>query len=187
MTAVQRDRVGATRGKLAAMGLLAVVLVGVLASNFRGEADEAASLAVASVGPRPRARAVVAAAKASESPDPAATSASDSPFGKFAVDAHWPGHSLDELVRFDPLAAPAWNAPAAASSAANDGGAQTASLQQLQEAQNAIILVSGNERVARIGSQEYRVGDKVGSYLITGISSAGIVLSEATAGDVPAR
>jgi hypothetical protein len=184
MTAVQRDRVGATRGKLAAMGLLAVVLVGVLASNFRGEADAAASLAVANEGPRPRARAVVAAAKASESPDPSATSASDSPFGKFAVDAHWPGYSLDELVRFDPLAAPTWNAPTAA---ANKEGAQTASLQQLQEAQNAIILVSGNERVARIGSQEYRVGDKVGSYLITGISSAGIVLSEATAGDVPAR
>jgi hypothetical protein len=190
MNAVQGDRVGATRGKLAVIGLLAVVLVGVLASNFRGDAGPAAELAVSSEATRPRLRprAIGAAAFSPAAPDSSATPDSESPFGKFAADADWPDYSLDELVRFDPLAAPTWNAPAVAASGSEGGGeSQAAALQQLQEAQNAIILVSGNERVARIGSQEYRVGDAVGPYLITGISSAGIVLSEPSKGDAPAR
>jgi hypothetical protein len=184
MNAVQSDRIGATRGKLALIGLLAVVLAGVVIANFRGDANaSAASLAPTAASEVAQPRPVAAATTPRRSPTARAASISSSagakhatPFGEFAADANWPEYSLDELVSFDPFAAPAWNAPAKAA----DGGevAQAASLQQLQEAQNAIILVSGNERVARIGSQEYRVGDKVGPYLITGISSAGIVLSE---------
>jgi hypothetical protein len=190
MNALQRDRVGATRGKLAVIGLLAVVLVGVLASNFRGGADAGAELAVSSAAARRRSRPqpVDDAANTPAEPDPSATPETESPFGKFAADADWPSYSLDELVRFDPLAAPMWNAPAvAASGGAGGGESHAAALQELQQAQNAIILVSGNERVARIGSQEYRVGDAVGPYLITGISSAGIVLSEPGKGDASAR
>jgi hypothetical protein len=184
MNAVQRDRIGATRGKLALIGLLAVALAGVVAANFRGGDAIASAAPAEAVGTEVAAAQPAAVAPVRSAPtSPAASTIPASadakpatPFGEFAVDADWPDYSIDELVRFDPFAAPAWNAPAAAA----DGGegAQSASLQQLQEAQNAIILVSGNERVARIGTQEYRVGDKVGPYLITGISSAGIVLSE---------
>ena len=51
-------------------------------------------------------------------------------------------------------------------------------LEELQQAENAIIFVSAGERVASIGGQEYHVGDTVGRFLITDISSAGIVLSD---------
>jgi hypothetical protein len=35
-----------------------------------------------------------------------------------------------------------------------------------------------NTRIARIGKHEYQVGDTIGEYEITDISSAGVVLSE---------
>jgi hypothetical protein len=184
MNAVQRDRIGATRGKLAVIGLLAVALVGVLAANFRGESHAAEEPAAVGEVAELQPAAAKAAPTVDSTPSSSQASKSATPFGEFAIDADWPEYSLDQLVSFDPFAAPAWNAHAAD---ANDAGAQSASLQELQEAQNAIILVSGNERVARIGAQEYRVGDKVGPYLITGISSAGIVLSEPTEEAAPAR
>ena len=49
----------------------------------------------------------------------------------------------------------------------------------LLAAENAIILVSGDKRIARVGEHEYQVGDVIGRYKISEISSKGVVLSEA--------
>jgi hypothetical protein len=180
MKADKRDRIGATRGKIAVVGALGAVLVTVLASNFRGAAEEpavaslTADAAATPVAPAaPQAPALAPAATASQSPNRPTTAA---PFGEFAADGDWPAYSLEKLVRFDPFAAPAWMAVTEQSAEDDQDDDQT--LKDLQEAQNAIILVTGDQRVARIGSQEYRVGDMVGAYRITDISSAGIVLSD---------
>lgn len=172
MKGAERDRIGATRGKLTLVGVLAVVLVYVLASNFRNSADD---LAVASARPA-GARAMRTGAK-SRGAKPAA--AAESPFGDFAADADWPQAPLDRVVSFDPLATPAWRA-GDAHAATKSGAPGAPSLAQLQQAQNAIIFVAGDERVARIGAQDYHVGDIVGGFQITEISSQGIVLSEST-------
>src|SRR5262249_29722743 len=98
MNRANGDRIGATRGKLALVGVLAAVLVGVLASNFRGSAGEPA-LAAPDSGPR---RPIPAPASA--------VAAETSPFGEFAADGDWPHAELDKLVGFDPFAAPSWMA-----------------------------------------------------------------------------
>ncbi len=192
MNAQGRDRVGATRGKLAAIGLLAVVFVGVLASNFRTAADEPIAAAL----PAGQPSAVVSPAiPAVEGPSNGPQIQSEAepthakaatPFGEFAEDGDWPEYSLDKLVSFDPFGTPTWMA-APEPVAEGPAEADSQSLKEFQEAQNAIILVSGDHRVARIGSQEYRVGDMVGPYQITEISSAGIVLSEPAAGSRDAQ
>jgi hypothetical protein len=183
MNAAKGVPIGATRGKLAVVGGLAAVLVAVVASNFRGAAIEPAVAATPEPAEAPAA-AAPAVVVPTETPVEAASAATPTtadPFGKFAVDADWPRYDLDKLVGFDPLAAPAWYAPSEQEATAEAAGVDPAqSLRELQEAQNAIILVTGEHRVARIGSQEYRVGDMVGPYLITDISSAGIVLSDPT-------
>lgn len=170
MSRSKRDLVGATRGKLALVAVLAVILAWVLASNFRGEAVESA--------PEPTETAAAAAPQAA--PDSAGnlspSDAKASPLAEFAADNDWPEVSLEQLVRFDPLKRPDWLAPPPAADAATVQGAEQ-TIQDLQQATNAIIFVSGGQRVAHIGSREYRVGDMVGEYLITDISSAGIVLS----------
>jgi hypothetical protein len=175
MTAQPRDRIGATRGKLALVGLLAMVLVYVLWSNFAGSQEH---LAITEPGSMP----VVPPAVVSPSPSASKTqpevTPGTSPFGAFAVDGSWPEPDLEVLVKFDPLSAPPWmGVVEQLDEGPCDDEAQSKSLEELQKAQNAIIFMSGKQRVARIGGEDYRIGDMVGHYKITDISSAGIVLS----------
>jgi hypothetical protein len=164
MSGAKSRSAGATRSQLALVGVLAVILIGVVAKNLRGPAEEpsAAAPAVAPTTSGPDASALVAS-------KPAA----DSPFGEFAIDADWPAPSLEQLINFDPFAPPA---SVAAVELGNDSTED--SLSNLRQAQDAIIFVTGDQRVARIGETEYHVGDAVGRFRITEISSAGIVLSE---------
>lgn len=176
MKSAKRDRVGATRGKLALVGVLAVVLIYVLVSNFSAMAGDGAVVpAEAKAAPR----GASPAAASEEEASPAAVGAN--PFGEFAEDRDWPKVSLDKLISFDPLAAPAWVDPAERTGASAEKP-DTPSLEELRSAASAIIIVANGQRIARIGSQDYHVGDFVGPYQITDISSAGIVLSEPAAG-----
>jgi hypothetical protein len=165
MSGAKSRSAGATRSQLALVGVLAVILIGVVAKNLRGPAEEpsAAAPAVAPTTSGPDASALVASKPA----------AGGSPFGEFAVDADWPAPSLEQLINFDPFAPPA---SVAAVELGNDSTED--SLSNLRQAQDAIIFVTGDQRVARIGETEYHVGDAVGRFRITEISSAGIVLSE---------
>ena len=166
-----------TKGKLILVAVLAVVLVGVIASNFKSganvpevaaPADQAAATAVVATNPTP------------ESGAPAETSgaASTGPFGEFAEDAKWPGVTLEEATKFDPLAVPAWAGPPPPSDVGTGREFSEEQLTELNKAGNAIIFVSGNKRVALIGTQEFHVGDMIGGMKISDISSAGIVLSD---------
>ena len=170
MNRAKCDRIGATRGKLALMGVLAVVLVCVLASNFRGSATELALTA-----PSPAAAPGELAGAAAESVE----ASGPSPFGEFAADGDWPQTNVETIVDFDPLAAPPWKAVSEVTRAdAANADTTEQTLEQVQQATNAIIFISGGQRVARIGTQDYHVGDMVGRFQITDISSAGLVLSE---------
>jgi hypothetical protein len=100
-----------------------------------------------------------------------------SPFGVFAEDHHWPEAPLKEVTEYDPFAISKW-----AALAVGVDGAPALDQEQINEllaAENAIILVSGDRRIARIGDQEFQVGDVLGRFKITDISSKGVVLSEA--------
>jgi hypothetical protein len=178
MSRPPRDRIGATRGKLALVGVLAMVLAGVLVRNFGGGGQELAQVDGAAA---PRASSTAKATPAGGS-EPVPNQKSYNPFGEFAADRDWPTISLDKIISFDPLAAPPWAAAAEQAEAAANGEPEAKSLEELRTAANAIIFIADGQRVARIGDQEYHVGDRVGRYEITDISSAGIVLSEPAEG-----
>jgi hypothetical protein len=162
-------KLGATPGKLAVVGVLALVMIGVIASNW--PSDEAAPVAdtVEAAAEAP------VATVAESSAAPAADAAAAGPFGEFAVDRHWPERAVKEVAGFDPLAASEWIKPPAAESG------PVVSEQQINEllaAENAIIFVAGDKRIARIGDQVFQVGDVVGRYIISDITAKGVVLDE---------
>jgi hypothetical protein len=161
-------KLGATPGKLALVAVLALVMMGVVASNW--PSDGAAPVVDIAEG------AVEAPVAAAESPaTPAGTAAANGPFGAFAVDRHWPSRSVREAAGYDPLAASDWIKPPVAST----GPAITEQqINELLAAQNAIIFVAGDKRIARIGEQEFQVGDSIGRYIISDITAQGVVLNE---------
>jgi hypothetical protein len=179
MSAQRRDHIGATRGKLALVGVLGLVLVYVVWSNFGGTGEQLALVDPATEGV-PEQAAPPAIAAPGSAAQPSAAKPNDGPFGEFSADADWPQFDLAKLVEFDPLAPPLWMnvVEEVEEEVAATDESPDRSLEELQNAENAIIFMTGNERVARIGSEEFRVGDMVGNYKITDISSAGIVLSE---------
>jgi hypothetical protein len=176
MKSAKRDRVGATRGKLALVGVLALVLVYVLISNLSAMGGAAALQTGETAAP------THATADAVKEDLVAPAPVGANPFGGFAEDRNWPRASLDKVTSFDPLAAPDWLAPAERVATTDAEQSETNTLEELRSAASAIIIVADGHRIARIGSQDYHVGDFVGPYQITDISSAGIVLSEPAAG-----
>ena len=77
----------------------------------------------------------------------------------------------------DPFAMSAWAAPAQSDSAGDEAFNEN-QINELLSSKDAIIFMAGDKRVARIGKQEFRVGDTVGHYRISDITSQGVVLSE---------
>jgi hypothetical protein len=171
MSQKQTMKVGATPGKLALIGILAVVMVIVIASNWPSAAAPLAD--ETPLAAEPSAQAPPAASEATTD-SPEASPAS--PFGEFAEDRHWPELPLKEVTEFDPFAISKWAAP----SVGVDGAPalNETQINELLAAENAIIFVSGDKRIARIGDQEFQVGDVLGRFKITDISSKGVVLSE---------
>lgn len=174
-----RDRVGATPGKLALMAVLAVLFVAVIASNWPSSGGPAVGVAAgAPAAEASRPTTILSppsggSANASDSPQ---TESATSPFGEFAADENWPDVSLKAATSFDPLAIASWAAPAVAEN--EDSGFTEEHVKELLGAQNAIILMSGETRLARIGDREFKVGDTIGHFRISDISAQGVVLSE---------
>jgi hypothetical protein len=171
MSQKPKDKLGATPGKLALVAVLALVLIGVVASNFssggkppRNKRAKDETLAAADAGP------------AAMSDKPTIDATSTSPFGKFAEDGNWPEFPMSEITSFDPMAKAAWAKPVVAGEEAVVSDAQ---INELLAAKNAIIFMAGDKRVARIGENEYHVGDVIGRYQISDITARGVVLSEA--------
>ena len=163
---------GATPGKLALIGVLALVMIGVIASNWPSDetapVDDTVHTQADGMGEPPPPPPPVAAT-AVEPP------AAAGPFGAFAVDQNWPERPLREITSYDPLAAAEWIKPpvSVAGPAYNE-----AQINELLAAQNAIIFVSGDTRIARIGDKEFQVGDAIGRYTISEITAKGVVLNE---------
>jgi hypothetical protein len=172
MSQKQPLKVGATPGKLALIGVLAVVLVGVIASNWPSADAPPVDAAAVSANPT----SVTAPPPPTKGATDTKETGSTSPFGEFAEDRHWPEFPVQEAAAFDPFEISKWAAPPASV----DGGPayNQEQFNELLAAENAIIFVAGDKRIARIGDQEFQIGDVFGRFKITEISSKGVVLSE---------
>jgi hypothetical protein len=170
-----RHVAGATPAKLALIGILTLVLIGVVASNWPKSAAtdeaEAAETGTSAASPDAAAPAVSATGAPADQ-----TETPTSPFGEFVTDDNWPETPLGEVTKFDPLAVSDWALPPEAQQKAEKYDA--VQIKELLKAENAIIFMAGDTRVARIGTREFRVGDVVGGFKISDISSRGVVLSE---------
>lgn len=182
MSEKPRAKAGATPGKLALVGVLALVLVGVVWKNFFAGGGEKLTPRVEKASPRVTAARPLAttskgsAAAANSAKGAAAASGEANPFGDFAVDRNWPQPALSEVTKYDPFAAGSW--AGAQPESPEDEALTEKRINELMTSKDAIIFMSGGTRVARIGKQEFRVGDTLGRYKISEITSQGVVLSE---------
>jgi hypothetical protein len=133
MSRQPRKKSGATPKQLALVGILSLVLVGVLASQWLGSGTPTSELADAADSH----------AMPTNTEEKAATPAGQSPFGAYAVDEPWPALELAEASDFDPLKTPEWAHAAPDVEALAEQKHSEEKLNELRNATNTIIITAG--------------------------------------------
>lgn len=174
-----RERIGASRGKLALVGLLAVVLVVVIVAQLPSSNSD--NLPTAPVSMMPEGE---AAAESASAPSSSEKTSVDQPPRK------WPELSMNAIVAFDPLAAPSWylaatqveqsseNEPDDPTLASAEERASSAALEALQQTGTTIVLITNGEKIAAIGEKRIRIGDRIAGYLVSDITDQGVILTK---------
>ena len=167
----KKKKGGATRGQLALIGILAIVLVGVIVVQLPDSSEEPA--ASSSVNRRrPKRSSAVAASVENNQVD------------KRAESREWPEYDADKLAQFDPLAAPRWYQDAIEVQANQPATVQVKEvveeleLEELQKSGTSIVLIDGKQRIATVGEQRIQVGDKIDGYQVSEITDQGVVLTK---------
>jgi len=161
---------GATRGQLALIGVLLVVLACVIGAQLTGGSDEPSS-AARKKRTRTRAANVAAASSQEESAEQ-------------AEERTWPEYGVGQLIAFDPLARTDWYLDAIEVQANQAEGAlvkkvvEKLELNKLQESGTNIVLIDDQHRIATVGEQRIRVGDKIDGYQVSEITDQGVVLKK---------
>ena len=171
----KRDRIGASRGKLALVGVLSIVLVVVIVvqlpdSQPTGQSAKTKEIATSQA---PQGETKVVAQTVSDEQDPP---------------REWPKLSLDVIADADPFAWPTWYQAAASSGPLSEPNDRTEAqtevadkqkLEDLQKTGAAIVLITGDARIATIGDKRLRVGDRIEGYEVSEITSKGVILTKA--------
>ncbi len=182
------DKFGATPGKLALIGLLAVVLIWVIVRQLPGS-----SAAVETVNSNSGQATSVSASPKSASTQQVvrrrsakviSSSNKQSPIA--GVHQSWPKLRMDAVLAADPFAAPQWFTLAVREKAAQDLPAAAddkqeeieKSLEEFRKQGAAIVVISNRDKMATLGSHEVRIGDVVDGFIVTNISTEGVVLTE---------
>lgn len=166
------ERNGATPAKLATVGVLAGVLGFVIWNQVSSEAKPA----IAKETRQPT------APQTQDVAQPASKSAAVATRHQAAAETrHWPKLKLEKIVKNDPFARPMWYLMAQAEESGSQAGSLVRSaqvLEELKKQQTKIVVISGEDRVATIGEQSFRVGDTIEGFEISEITRTGIVLTE---------
>lgn len=168
-----KQKAGATPGKLALVGCLAVGFVFVLWKAQSGGADETR---VSKSPPQSVVPQKVAVTKKVLVPK-----IDDTEQAKAQLQHEWPTLPLETVVKKDPFAMPSWYLATMDSVATSVDEAAKQSeqlLEKLRKEQAKIIVISHGERIATIGNESYRVGDAVAGFEVTEINRDGVVLTE---------
>jgi len=185
-------RSGATPGKLALVGVLAVILVAVIVGQLpeKTAAPELANKRPAShrkhntQKPTPTLLKNIPGKSRFEKTN-TSTNSKEQPLQK----PTWPKLSLKTIVAFDPFAPPTWLTQARTAEQSGDPEGLYLSetsrqkrkdevLEKLREQGTTIVVISAEEKRATIGEQSVRIGDRIEGFLITDITKQGVVLSE---------
>jgi hypothetical protein len=175
------ERIGVTRGKLALVGVLAVVLVVVIVVQLPGPAsvDKAATTAITSLGELEQV-----------DNDKGESNSETNQANKNRIDTRprqWPKLSIDTIIAFDPLVTPSWYVAAAQVEPTNEqddlslaeaeDNARAAALATLQQTGASIVLIANGERIATIGEQSVRIGDSIQGFQVSDITDQGVILT----------
>jgi hypothetical protein len=185
-------KIGATPGKLALIGVLAVVLVTVIASQLPNRSTSTTVALNSSTPSRtePTRQSVSDQRKtrsAGSKPSNTKVKSSDAPENQ---SPHvWPKLSIDQIATYDPLVAPDWLIAARNAIPPKDKKSQqlaeterqkrnTAALKILREQGTKAVVISAGEKRALIGEQPVHIGDNIEGFQITDITKQGVVLTE---------
>jgi len=156
----QKNKLGVTRGKLALVAVLSVVLVVVIVQQLPEGAAQPDETAAAAAELRPtntKSEAAIATSNAKSNADM----------------RPWPTSDVATAIANDPFALPEWvDRPEAVQ---NDNANLLA---DLQEQGASIVMIGTGEKSARVGDHRVRVGDVLDGYRITDITDQGIVLDK---------
>lgn len=171
MTNKKKKWAGATRSQLALIGVLSLVLVGVIVAQLPDSL------------PKPERRARAQARPTVPSALPEETKSDPKP-QKEKPKPDWPAFSPSEVARRDPFAMPAWYRDIQSLSVQENETVtepeveQKLVLKELQETGAAIVLIADSMRIAEVGDQQVRVGDKIDGYEVSDITPSGVILTK---------
>jgi hypothetical protein len=191
------QQLGVSPKKLALIGVLAAVLVGVMYVQFGGSgdgemADQAASAQTARQSQRPR------TARTSETQEGAKSNDQKDEWLLASVERRqWKTPALADVVRYDPFALPAaFPQPAVAGASGpttSEGGVVVADgnteevqraeaiaeiqakLQELQQ-RGVRVIIQGRRQAAVIGDRTVHIGDDVDGFTVKAIKADGVVV-----------
>ena len=99
----------------------------------------------------------------------------------------WPEFSVDAVAQFDPLANPAWYQQAfavekrPAEQQVQQAETEPLQLEDMQATGAQIVLISGGQRIAKVGDQRVEIGDRIDGYQVSDIDNRGITLIKSRA------
>ena len=186
------QRTGATPGKLALVGVLAVILVTVIVKQLPSKpaAPELASRRPASRQPQTVRQPTLPHKKNNPSKSKFdKTKSSTNQKEQQTQKPTWPDLSLQAAIAFDPFAPPEWLTQARTAehpgeidsrhlSEASRQRRKQEVLKELRELGTTMVVISEGDKRATIGEQTVRIGDRFEGFLITDITKQGVVLSE---------
>lgn len=194
------QQLGATRGKLIAIAVLAVVLLGVLYKQFGGSPAKPVQPEVpqsAAVEQEPSARPAARAARRGKSASPVAETiaAVTAPVRLQSIDKEaWKPRNLATVIQYDPFALPAkFPQPVAVAKGNSANGDESSladadasrladtvaklqtELEQLKQQGVHVIVLERDQYVALIGDRTIHVGDEIGNgFTVTAIRPDGV-------------
>lgn len=163
----QLDKLGVTPGKLALIGVLAIVLVMVVVKQLPESANKTVCTA-------PTVASQQLAKAANVRPETSSTKPEDT-YAEHELPT-WPKIDLMETLASNPFAQPSWFV--LEKRAAIDPHVEARELAELQEQGASIVVIAEGQKSARIGDQKYRIGDILEGYQVTDITTRGIILDK---------
>ena len=183
------ERNGATPGKLALIGVLAVILVGVIVRQLpESPPVQQANSSSTTTQPDPQHRRPRATGSASVEKKENHTDSKESETVEIPV-RNWPKIKIDYFLTYDPFATPEWLVEVRNTESPDEESARLAKeelkqkrkqeiIQALQKEGAKAIVYSGTEKRASIGEHTLRIGETYEGLKIIDITRHGIVLSE---------
>ena len=177
-------KIGATPAKLVVVGVLGVVLLAVVVPQLLGsqqhgpqqhskspEVPTNDSLSKTALKPQPHGN-----APSENTSGPALSKTENRPAPV------WPQIPMEQILSYDPLAAPPWFIAAMSQPKENIKTARNEDnlevLEELEQQGASIVVITSQARVARIGDLQIRIGDRIEGFHVSDITTKGVVLTE---------